>query len=112
MRRNGVWHFSRRKMGNPMKTSVFVIVAMVIVAVLAGPGCTALPLALMCLQILVFLSRFSGIVDWNWVLTLGIWIWTIAPGTLLIPPLCEKRALIHFVIHAAVLIVNIFVFAK
>lgn len=95
-----------------MKTSVFVMVAIVIAAVLPGSGCTALPLVLMCLQILVFLAGFSGIVDWKWVLTLDIWIWTAAPATLFVPALCDKRAGIHFAIHAAVLIAKIFVFAN
>ncbi|MGB2667324.1 MAG: hypothetical protein WAK48_25210 [Candidatus Acidiferrum sp.] len=95
-----------------MKTSAFIIVAIVIATVLAGLGCTALPLALLCLQILVFLAVFSGIVDWKWVLTLNIWIWTAAPATLFIPALCEKRAWIHSAIHAAVLIAKIFIFAN
>jgi hypothetical protein len=109
---HGVWHFSRRKRGNPIKTSAFIIVAIVIATVLAGPGCTALPLALVCLQILVLLAGFSGIVDWKWVLTLDIWIWTAVPATVFIPALCGKTAWIHLAIHAAVLIAKIFIFAN
>ncbi len=95
-----------------MKTRVFVIVAIVIAAVLAGSGCSALPLGLMCVQILVFLAGFSGIVDWKWVLTLDIWIWMVAPATVFVSALCEKSAFMDFAFHAAVLLVKIFVFAN
>ncbi|MGB7731943.1 MAG: hypothetical protein WBL50_28260 [Candidatus Acidiferrum sp.] len=95
-----------------MKTSAFIIVGILIAAILAGSGCSALPLALMCLQILVFLAGFSGIVDWKWVLTLSIWNWMVVPATVFVPTLCEKGAFLHFAIHAAALFVKIFVFAN
>lgn len=112
MRWQGLYHFSRRKRGNAMKTSAFIIVGILIAAILAGSGCSALPLALMCLQILVFLAGFSGIVDWKWVLTLSIWNWMVVPATVFVPTLCEKGAFLHFAIHAAALFVKIFVFAN
>ena len=95
-----------------MKTTAFIIVGILIAAILAGSGRNALPLALMCLQILVFLAGFLESLDWKWVLTLSIWNWIVVPATVFVPTLCEERAFLHFAVHAAALFVKIFVFAN
>jgi hypothetical protein len=85
-----------------MKTSAFMIAAIIVAAVLAGSGCSALPLAAILLQVLVLLAGFFRIVDWRWVLTLDIWIWPATPATLFLSALCDKKAFVHFAIHGAI----------
>jgi hypothetical protein len=95
-----------------MKTSAFIVAAIVIATVLAGSGCSGLPLTVIALQILVALVGFSGILEWKWALTLDIWIWTVTPATLFVSALYNQKAFVHFAIHAVVLIAKIFVFAS
>ena len=95
-----------------MKTSALILVGILTAAALTGAGCRGLHLALTCLQVLVFLAGFSGIVDWKWMVTLGLWTWTVVPATHCVPALFGGGAWMHFAIQTAVLFVKSFLFAR